>query len=92
MKRRIAVWASIGFLVACCWIIFSFAAPREYVHTVMGEPGVQAVAVASCPVAMAGWYFPVPFWLVALANAATYGLIGLMMEVVRRRANPSLAV
>jgi hypothetical protein len=79
MKHRIAVWASAGFLVACCWVIYSFVTPPENLVASLREPMVKALAYTSCPVVIAGRYFPLRFWWIPPVNAATYAAIGLII-------------
>jgi hypothetical protein len=92
MRRRIAIWASLGFLIASSWILFIFVAGPENLNMAMREPAVEAVAFASCPIAFAGRHFPLPFWCVPLINAATYSMIGLIAEALRRKSVPGLAI
>jgi hypothetical protein len=90
MKWRIAIWASVGFLVACCWILYTFATPPEHLLMTMREPAVEALAFTSCPIVFAGRYFPLHFWWIPPINAATYALIGVTVEMLRRKSYPSL--
>jgi hypothetical protein len=92
MTRRIAAWASVGFLVACCWVLYTFATPPEHLILTMRGPVVEALAFTSCPVAFAGRYFPLHFWWVPPINAATYAVIGLILETLRRKSHPTLAI
>jgi hypothetical protein len=88
MKCRIATWASVGFLVACCWVLYTFVTAPDYLYRTLEEPATEAVLFASCPIAFVGRYFPLSFWWVPLMNAATYAVIGLMWETLRRKLNP----
>ncbi len=81
MKRRIAIWASVGFLVGWGWVLYSFVTPAERLLTSMREPLVEAIAYASCPLIFAARHFPIHFWWVPPINAATYTLIGLIAEL-----------
>ena len=97
MYRRIAIWTSVGFLVACGWVLFSFLTPAEQLIGVMTQPFVVALGYASCPIVFAARKFPLHFWWVPLINAATYAFLGLLAEIVigltrRPHANPSLAI
>jgi hypothetical protein len=59
----------------------------------MREPVVEAAAFTSMPiVSFAGHHFPLHFWWVPPINAATYAVIGLIAEILRRKLNPSLAI
>jgi hypothetical protein len=92
MVRRIAMWASGGFLVACCWIVYTFVTPPETLVVTLREPLVQALALASCPICYAGRYFPLHFWWIPPINAATYVLIGVILEALRGSMTRQLAV
>ena len=85
MKRRIAIWASAGFLVAGLWALYSastFPSPL-----ISATPIVWTLINITCPIAFASFHFHFGiklFW-VLLANAATYGLIGLIVESLRQQ-------
>jgi hypothetical protein len=86
MKTRIAVWACMGFLATGFWgLYFANADKRKPIG-----PLVDAVARITQPIATA----VVPYvhsrvglhsflWM----NAATYALIGLIVEALRRKLN-----
>jgi hypothetical protein len=82
MKDRIAVWASIGFLVAGCWALYFTWRSKDNPI----EPIVYTLACLTQPIALLRSY-PLSVYLVLFANAATYALVGLMVETVRRRLN-----
>ena len=88
MRRRILIWASAGFLVASSWIIYTFVAPPDFLGASMRNPLVEALAFTSCPITIAGRYFPLRFWWMPPANAASYAVIGLIVETVRWKLNP----
>ena len=92
MKRRIAIWASLGFLVACCWVLYTFATPPSHLIFTLREPLVELLLFVTCPLAFAGRSVHIPFWCVPLMNAVTYALIGLIAEVWRRKLHLSAAV
>jgi hypothetical protein len=81
MRRRIAMWAGVGFLVAACWVLFVYAThpnTNEWMHE------VWPLAVVMCPItALRG--VPVSLYQVLAANAVTYALIGLIVETARQR-------
>jgi hypothetical protein len=52
---------------------------------------VRAVLYLSCPVSYAGRYYPIQLWSVLLINAATYALVGLVLEAFRPKSKPGLA-
>jgi hypothetical protein len=82
MKRRIAMWASVGFLVAGFWALYYFPTAR-----VQAEPIAWILARLTCPIVFAAFYvhFPIGVYWVLLANAATYALVGLIVETLRRK-------
>ena len=97
MKRRILIWASAGFVAACCWVLYTFITPPERLLTNLREPFVEFIGYATCPIAFAARHFPLHYWWVPLINAATYALIGLIAELIigvtrSRPRNPGLAI
>ena len=85
------MWASAGFLVAACWAVFATVASPEFFLTSLREPIVKAALYLSCPVSYAGRYYAIQLWRVLLINAATYAVIGFVIEALRPRLKPSLA-
>jgi len=80
MKKRIAMWAVAGLLVAGFWALYVLAtAPytNERMHDIWVFAGI------SCPIIFAR-SFPVSVYQVLIANAATYALIGLVVEALRK--------
>ena len=90
MKSRVATWATVGFLVAGGWVIYTFVMPPESLGVSLREPLVRAMLYLSCPVSYAGRYYPMKFWWVLLLNAATYAVVGLLLEMLRPKSKPSL--
>ncbi len=82
MRSRIAMWAGAGFLVAGCWVLFVFA---THPNTNEWMRYVWPLAFVTCPVTAVGSRFPVSLYQVLAANAATYALFGLIVELTRRR-------
>jgi hypothetical protein len=82
MKQRIAMWSVVGFLVAGCWVIIALLIPMA-----LAKPVVWNLVVLTQPIALVSFRFHIPmhFLEVMIANAATYGLIGLMVETLRRQ-------
>jgi hypothetical protein len=78
------MWASAGFLVSVGWG-FYFAATDKSVPI---GPIVYALARLTEPVAAVAVYFnshyPLGLRTVAIANATTYALLGLIVETIRR--------
>jgi len=91
MRQRILIWASVGFLVACCWIVFGFLMPPDYLVASMRNPVVEALAITTCPISIAGRYFPLRFWWIPPINAASYAVVGLIVETLRWKLNPRSA-
>jgi hypothetical protein len=84
MKYRIAIWASAGFLVAGCWALYACATTPPAMTS--ADPIVTLVEF-TCPVVSASIYFHFALGLYSslLANAATYGSIGLIVETLRQQ-------
>ena len=91
MKRRIAIWATLGFLVACCWVIYTFVTTPEYLMMSLRQPFVKALLFTTMPIAIGAGHFPLPFWCVPPINAASYAVIGLFVEILRRKSSLSWA-
>jgi hypothetical protein len=86
MKNRIAIWASVGFLVAGFWALYFFAA---FPSTNERLRDMRILVDLTCPVAMAGWHYPISVYETLVANAVTYALIGLILETLRPQLSPS---
>lgn len=82
MKRRIAIWASAGALVVVAWSLYIFASTTQLTAKAM----VWALCL-TCPIALARHY-PLSFYFVLFANAATYALVGIVAETIRRHYQP----
>jgi tellurite resistance protein TehA-like permease len=85
MKYRIAIWAAAGFLVASGWVVYFFVRNKELPI----EPIVSTLIRLTCPIAIVGSHYPVSLYLSLAANVATYALVGLVVESVRRQLNHS---
>jgi hypothetical protein len=79
MKYRIAVWAGIGFLVAGLWAVYFFQ-----IAPTTSTKAMWTLSRLSCPIAFFSDY-PIRLYWVLLANAATYALVGLVVETLRRQ-------
>ena len=88
MKYRVALWAAIGFLVAGCWALYAFP---SFLPTTAGETLLYAFARLTQPIVLIGTYFHfgIRFYWVLLANTATYALLGLIVESLRRKLDPA---
>jgi hypothetical protein len=85
MKNRIAIWAATGFLVASGWAAYFFLASKD--HPI--EPIVFTLVRLTCPIAIVGSHYPVSLSSALAANVATYALIGLVVETLRRQLSRS---
>ena len=83
MKYRIGMWALAGFLVAGIWALYALAITPPALGP--GDPLLPLVRL-TCPIALLSFY-PIRLEWVLLANSATYALVGLIVETVRRRLN-----
>jgi hypothetical protein len=81
MKYRIAIWAAAGFLVASGWAVYFFVKNKDLPI----EPIVSALIRLSCPIAIVGSHYPVSLYSAVAANVATYALVGLVVETLRRQ-------
>ena len=81
MKFRIAIWAGVGALVVVLWTLYIAATSS----TPLGTVGTLA-SYLTCPIALAHHY-ALSFDLVLLVNAATYALVGLLVESLLPRLN-----
>lgn len=88
MKIRIALWAFAGLLVAAGWSLYVWATAPVPITT---KPILWSLAQLSCPAVLMGTrlHFGVSIYLVFLSNVVGYGLIGLLVEMLRRALHPS---
>jgi hypothetical protein len=82
MKSRIAMWASVGFLVAGFWALFAIA---TFPSTSERMRDVWTLISLTCPVAIAGMHYPISLYEALAANAVTYALVGLIVETLQHR-------
>jgi len=85
MKYRIAVWAVAGFLVASGWAVYFLVRSKDHLI----EPIVATLIRLTCPIAIVGSHYPVSLYSTLIANVATYALVGLVVETLRRQLNHS---
>ena len=81
MKYRVAGWAVLGFLVAAGWGVYFGMRSKE----IPIDPIVSFLTRLTCPIGILGSHFPLSLRLVLVANAATYALVGLIVEAVLRQ-------
>ena len=74
MKSRIAIWTGLGAVVVAFWTLYTFAA----IPTAL----VRHLAYLTCLIALAREH-ALSFGFVLLVNAATYALIGMVVEILR---------
>jgi hypothetical protein len=82
MISRIAIWASVGLLVSIGWALY-FASTNKALPI---EPIAYVLASVTQPIAAAALYLKLVhqfglIWVIAV-NAATYALLGLIVETV----------
>lgn len=92
MKRRIAVWAGLGIVAACIWLLYVAITPQKSVALTLREPVVRAAMLVTCPVIYMVRFVPLPFWLAVAMNGTTYALFGMIIELLRRQWSISKAV
>jgi len=81
MKYRIGIWAIVGLLVAGGWAIYMFETPPPAFTP--ADP-LMILVRFTCPIALLN-HNPLRLYWVLLANAATYALAGLIVEILRQR-------
>jgi len=82
MKYRIAIWAIGGFLVAGFWAVF---AAETFPSTSERMRDLWIFVCVTCPVAIAGMHHRISLYEVLVANAATYGFVGVVVETLRKQ-------
>jgi hypothetical protein len=82
MKYRIAMWAIAGLLVAAFWALFAAA---TFPSTSERMRDVWTLVCITCPIAIAGMHYPIRIYETLLANAITYGVVGLIVETLRKQ-------
>jgi hypothetical protein len=75
------MWAMAGFLVAGGWALYALAAKPPAMTS--ADP-IMILVRLTCPIALLSFY-PLRLYWVLLANAATYALVGLIVETIRQR-------
>ena len=84
VTTRITMWATVGYLVTAGWAYYyDSISATPYQPT----PIVDVLIRLTTPVVAIVTYFnlyPFSVWDVAHANAATYALLGIIVELTRR--------
>ena len=83
MKLRIAIWSGVGALVVVFWTLYISATSPTPLGT------LWIVACLTCPIALAH-HDALGFYSVLLINAATYALVGSVVETMRRQYKPRM--
>ena len=82
MNSRVAIWACVGFLVAGWWGLYFANADKGNPI----EPVVLTLAYLSQPIAAlaaSNLHIPISLYWVLALNAATYALLGFVVERLR---------
>lgn len=82
MRYRVAMWAVVGFLLAGFWALFAIA---TFPSTSERMRDMWAIVCIMCPVAIAGMHYPVSCYVALVANAVTFGFMGLAVEGLWKR-------
>jgi hypothetical protein len=82
MKLRIAIWAIGGFLLAGLWALFAAA---TFPSSIQRMRDVWTLVCATCPIAILGMHHPISLYEALVANAITYGFVGLIVEILRKQ-------
>ena len=89
--RRMAIWVSVGVLVAIGWGYYFAAVNRTFPVA----PNMHTLATLTQPAVAALLFFDpasrISFYGSVLLNAATYGLLGFLVEIIRRSYRPALS-
>ena len=82
MRYRIAIWAIVGFLFAGFWALFAEA---TFPSTSERMRDIWTLVCITCPIATMGMRHAISLYEVLVANAITYGLVGLVVETLRKQ-------
>jgi hypothetical protein len=87
MKLRIGIWAGVGLLVAVGWALYAYFTFPSLIQAKGEDSIVWSLALFTQPIVLAGFrfHFGIGLYWVLLANALTYGFIGLIVETVRQK-------
>jgi hypothetical protein len=70
-----------GFLVASGWTVYFFLKDKGLPIGLL----VSALLRLTCPIALVGLHYPVSIYSSLAANVATYAVVGLLVEALRRQ-------
>ena len=82
VKYRISMGAIVGFLVAGLWALFAAA---TFPSTSERMRDVWTLVCITCPIAIAGMHHAISLSESLVANALTYGFVGLIVETLRKQ-------
>jgi hypothetical protein len=88
MKLRIATWTGVGALVVVLWTLYVSATSSNPLNPLGPSTPLEILVYLSCPIALVHHY-ALSFYFVLLVNAATYALIGTIVESTRRHYKTS---
>ena len=78
MKTRIAIWAVAGAIVVASWALYFMTTHQN----LRAEGGLGwAILCLTCPIAIEA-HHRMSLYFVLVVNAATYGLVGLVVETI----------
>jgi hypothetical protein len=80
MRQKLGLWALIGLLVACGWVLYSIVA-GPFTNQ---NPGTWTIAAITAPASLIGRAMPLKYYWFILLNGAAYALLGLTAELIRR--------
>jgi len=84
MKHRIILWAGAGFLIASCFVLFTFLMSPESLNAMLHNSAGKALAFVCAPVVFTlRQHFAIAFWWVPPSTAATYAIFGVIAELLR---------
>jgi hypothetical protein len=86
MKYRIAIRAGGGFLVVGFWALFAIATSPSTIERMLD---FWALISLTCAAAIAGQHYPISLYEVLAANAATYALVRVIVEILRHQLHHS---
>lgn len=78
MKRRICLWAFVGFAVAVVWFVVGLFTWPNY------NLGRSLFVAITAPASLIGRSMPLAYYWFILLNASIYALVGLTTELLRR--------
>jgi hypothetical protein len=78
MKRRIFLWALMGFAVAFAWFVVGLFTWPNY------NLGRWTIVAITAPASLIGRTMPLASYWFILLNASIYALVGLATELLRR--------